>query len=85
MGNSPRRTPTIPNELAPAKTALERAPTHSNDPQTWTTEPKVRGSKGAIRRREGGTTRRSVGALLRNLQKLCGQGGGAASRYAPGA
>jgi hypothetical protein len=24
VGNSPRRTPTIPNELAAAKTALER-------------------------------------------------------------
>jgi hypothetical protein len=36
MGNRPHRTPTIPNELTTAKTALERAPTHSNDPQTWT-------------------------------------------------
>lgn len=31
-GNSPHRIPTIPDELAPAKTALERTPTHSNAP-----------------------------------------------------
>jgi hypothetical protein len=43
-GNSPHRTPTIPNELALAKTALECAPTHSDGPQAWTTEPKVSGS-----------------------------------------
>jgi hypothetical protein len=30
---APHRTPTIPNELASPQTALERAPTHSNDPQ----------------------------------------------------
>jgi hypothetical protein len=44
MGNRPRRTPKIPNELTTPKTAPEPPPTHSNDPQAWTAEPKVRGS-----------------------------------------
>lgn len=46
-GNSPSRTPTIPNELAPRQPALQSAPTHSNRFLATSRNPKVAGSSPA--------------------------------------
>ena len=46
-GNRPRRTPTIPNELAGRKPAFQSTPTHSTGPLASSHNPKVAGSNPA--------------------------------------
>lgn len=63
MGNSPRRSPTIPNELAARNPAFQSTPTHSGDLAFASHNPKVEGSNPAPAIRRKATSRAAFGVL----------------------